>query len=32
MANQVKVLLNPFDLFDKVIAYAKDERFNLNGF
>jgi hypothetical protein len=32
MANQVKALLNPFHLFDKVIAYVKDERFNLNGF
>jgi hypothetical protein len=32
MANQVKALFNPFDLFNKVIAYVKDERFNLNRF
>jgi hypothetical protein len=32
MANQVKAFLNPFDLFDRVIAYVKDERFNLNRF
>jgi hypothetical protein len=32
MANQVKALLNPFDLFDKIVAYVKDKRFNLNRF
>jgi len=30
MTNQVKVLLNSFGLFDKVIAYVKDERFNVS--
>jgi len=30
MANQVKILLNSFGLFTKVIAYVKDERSNLN--
>jgi hypothetical protein len=29
MANQVKVLLDSFGLFDKVIAYVKDEGSNL---
>jgi hypothetical protein len=30
MANQVKVLLNSFGLFDKVITYVKDEGSKLN--
>ncbi len=30
MANQVKLLLDSFGLFDKVIAYIKDEGSNLN--
>jgi hypothetical protein len=30
MANQVKSLLDSFDLIDKVIAYVKDEGSNLN--
>jgi hypothetical protein len=30
MANQVKSLLDSFGLLDKVTAYVKDERFNLN--
>jgi len=30
MANQVKLLLYSFSLLDKVIAYVKDERSNLN--
>jgi hypothetical protein len=32
MANHVKILLNSFGLFTKVIAYVKDERSNLNTF
>jgi hypothetical protein len=31
MANQIKVLLNSFGLFDKVITYVKDEGFSLNA-
>jgi hypothetical protein len=31
MANQVKLLLDSFGLFDKIIAYVKDEGFNLNN-
>jgi hypothetical protein len=30
MANQVKVLLDSFALFDKVIAYIKYERFKIS--
>jgi hypothetical protein len=30
MENQVKLLLNSFSLLDKIIAYVKDERYNLN--
>jgi len=30
MANQVKSLLDSFSLFDKIIAYVKDEGSNLN--
>jgi hypothetical protein len=30
MANQVKSLLNSFGLLDKIIAYVKNERSNLN--
>jgi hypothetical protein len=30
IANQVKSLLNSFNLLDKIIAYIKDERSNLN--
>jgi hypothetical protein len=30
MANRVRLLLNSFALLDKVIAYIKDERSNLN--
>jgi hypothetical protein len=30
MANRVKSLLDSFGLLDKIIAYVKDERSNLN--
>jgi len=30
MVNQVKVLLDSFGLFDKIIVYVKDKRSNLN--
>jgi hypothetical protein len=30
MANHVKSLFNSFGLLDKIIAYVKDERSNLN--
>jgi hypothetical protein len=30
MVNQVKVLLDSFGLFDKIIVYVKDRRSNLN--
>jgi hypothetical protein len=30
MVNQVKVLLDSFALFDKIIVYIKDEKFNIS--